>query len=427
MLWTRITVLKLFFFLALPGLICGSISAVLFAVAVTHGHPTTFSEPHIGYQSGPSTRGTFIIISSCLFTIFSCIYVAMHPDIPRHTYRPNDDHNGDDIRSSKIVLALVTLLAPEVVFVLLVLSQATKAWKNTGKVHSKGYRQWSTKMSFVLQQKGFTRGPDPRNDEKLKDVASLLALLEPKSDEQQLEIDYDFLSREIGDRSKSSAFSKLVVVLQILNLAAQVIGRLASKLPVTPLECVTCGYVLWAIAIYVVWWEKPYEMKERVWLKLVERTESKESESEGKKAKRRRSLAQIYYQWDPFNGMKTDIVVYLFTSLLGVPFGLIHVAAWDKQFVSSWGQPLWRYSAVGQTVAAVFIPVTFFFFWIVSRDRLQLRSERIRFFLGYSPLPFIIIARFNLLFMAIWSFWSLPEGAYVQLDWTIFIPSYLTL
>ncbi|KAH8105377.1 hypothetical protein BXZ70DRAFT_920688 [Cristinia sonorae] len=455
---------RLLFLLVLAILICASASAALFAFTITHGHPTTFSEPHVGYQSGPSTRGTFTIISSCLFTIFSCIYVAIHPGIPRHTSSTgHDELFWVEVTRSKILMSLVALLEPELVFTF-ALDEAAKAWFITGEMHSKGYKRWTTRMSFVLQQGGLIRVPEYQDSDldpegsTLTDADSVDDIVRRRltTNGTSWVIDYDYLAREIKYQSKSSSFSKSIVVLQILHLAAQVIGRLALGLPVTPLEYVACGYVLWAVAIYAVWWEKPYEMEGRVRLRIVERTELEE-EREGKETETQPSLAQALYdnKWEPDDGGthistnrtnfglylrnelsmranptmfscagKADTMITLLVSLLGVLFGLIHVAAWDQQFISSWGQPLWRFSAIGQTINAAFIPICIL--WFVDVVLGHGITHIFAYLMLSIPLLFFTFARFNLLFLVVWSFWSLPEGAYVQLEWSKFIPGSLS-
>lgn len=38
----------------------------------------------VGWQSDPNGRGTFTLVSSCIFTLTICVYSAMHLNVPPH-------------------------------------------------------------------------------------------------------------------------------------------------------------------------------------------------------------------------------------------------------------------------------------------------------------------------------------------------------
>jgi hypothetical protein len=56
----------------------------------------------------PQSRGTFSILYSCTFTLFLCIYTAVHLNVP-----PHEGHIWFYVRKTKWVM--VALLSPEVV------------------------------------------------------------------------------------------------------------------------------------------------------------------------------------------------------------------------------------------------------------------------------------------------------------------------
>lgn len=69
------------------------------------------------------------------------------------------------------------------------------------------------------------------------------------------------ISKEsIIDKSKADSLAKALVCLQAIWCLVQVIGRLASHLPVTLLEINTLGHALCALAIYMCWWSKPLDI-----------------------------------------------------------------------------------------------------------------------------------------------------------------------
>jgi len=65
----------------------------------------------------------------------------------------------------------------------------------------------------------------------------------------------------ISERNKADNIAKLFVLSQITWFGLQVIGRLASQIPVTPLELHTVIHVACAIVMYVLWMNKPYDVR----------------------------------------------------------------------------------------------------------------------------------------------------------------------
>ncbi len=66
---------------------------------------------------------------------------------------------------------------------------------------------------------------------------------------------------QLQDRSKGDAFSKLIVVGQLAWFLVQCITRGAERLGVTELELVTAAYAALTTFIYIVWWNKPKDVK----------------------------------------------------------------------------------------------------------------------------------------------------------------------
>lgn len=88
-----------------------AISALSFALPFRFGSPAVFShsDQRIGFQPGATHRGTLNIIWACCSTMFICVYVAMHTDVP-------SAHHGFWRRMlQKTGWMLVGLAAPEVV------------------------------------------------------------------------------------------------------------------------------------------------------------------------------------------------------------------------------------------------------------------------------------------------------------------------
>lgn len=74
----------------------------------------------------------------------------------------------------------------------------------------------------------------------------------------------DISEEEIKDKSKADGLTKALACLQALYFLAQSIFRLASGLPITLLELNTVSHCLCALATYILWWYKPFDVMEPV-------------------------------------------------------------------------------------------------------------------------------------------------------------------
>lgn len=67
---------------------------------------------------------------------------------------------------------------------------------------------------------------------------------------------------QIRDKSKADGLAKFLVVLQAGWMIVQTIARVHQDLPVTLLEINTCGHIICALALYLLWWSKPLDVKD---------------------------------------------------------------------------------------------------------------------------------------------------------------------
>lgn len=66
----------------------------------------------------------------------------------------------------------------------------------------------------------------------------------------------------IQDKAKATYLAKSIVICQLLYLVVDCIGRAAEGLPLTLLEIHTLVHVVCAGALYIAWWEKPFDVTE---------------------------------------------------------------------------------------------------------------------------------------------------------------------
>lgn len=70
----------------------------------------------------------------------------------------------------------------------------------------------------------------------------------------------DITEDEVEDRSKADAVAKILVCFQAGWFFVQSSMRLIAGLPLTLLELHTLAHICFAFAMYVVWWDKPYNV-----------------------------------------------------------------------------------------------------------------------------------------------------------------------
>ncbi|KAL8660892.1 MAG: hypothetical protein Q9202_006124 [Teloschistes flavicans] len=74
----------------------------------------------------------------------------------------------------------------------------------------------------------------------------------------------DISRGEIVDKSKADNVAKSLAILQASWLLLQCIARTADGLPLTLLELNTLAHTICALAMYILWWNKPYDVHESV-------------------------------------------------------------------------------------------------------------------------------------------------------------------
>lgn len=66
---------------------------------------------------------------------------------------------------------------------------------------------------------------------------------------------FDVSSEEILDKSKANVVGKVLICIQVIWFAIQVITRLGAGYPLTLIEVHTVVHVLCALVMYILWWE----------------------------------------------------------------------------------------------------------------------------------------------------------------------------
>lgn len=249
------------------------------------GTPTQSSLPehHVSFVSGPTTRGTVNLISSCVTTIFNCVYVSVHVDLPNSTKSTEFRAEWEGVSIPKSLLdaffflwdlsanplvrrvfwMLFNIDAPEIVMYVAMLEYLSAA---AGKrfMHAIGDTGWTMTHAFFADMGGFEV---EENEGGARVFSTGEEFYKWRLAHPNFVLNLETISEEIADRSKSSGLLKLMTCTQASWLVVQTVMRLAEGIPVSELEILTCAYITCALVVYGFWWHKPYDVRRRVVLR----------------------------------------------------------------------------------------------------------------------------------------------------------------
>ncbi|KZT03164.1 uncharacterized protein LAESUDRAFT_814817 [Laetiporus sulphureus 93-53] len=190
-------------------------------------------------------RTLLSIVSSCFATIIACVWTAVHPDIPPY----GEDPWWQTFR--RMWFTISAIIAPEIYIFTATfqyLNARSIARMNVFKEHG-----WTTTHGFFVLMGGFALCDPSEHSTKQLDYYKLICLIENN------EINFPHISKEeIQDRSKANWLSKMAAVVQTCWFTLQVIARPIERLPITELEIFTASYTIMAIAMYALWFAKPF-------------------------------------------------------------------------------------------------------------------------------------------------------------------------
>ncbi|KAF8581442.1 hypothetical protein K439DRAFT_1636153 [Ramaria rubella] len=204
------------------------------------------------YQRTPSSckdidncRTLQDIVWSCLVTVFSCTWVAIHPNIP------SPDVGRVKIALRRLGLFVGALIAPE-----LVITWAMRQWLAARKVAMQHQSHgWSQTHGFFALMGGFILIQDHH-------APFTLELDEIEQLSRDGDIDFPSIAeKEIEDKSKGDGFSKAFVLVQTIWFALQCIARAVQGLSITELEVATLAFVALNLVTYGLWWNKPLNVQ----------------------------------------------------------------------------------------------------------------------------------------------------------------------
>ncbi|KAF8950663.1 hypothetical protein BDZ97DRAFT_1618016, partial [Flammula alnicola] len=428
-------------------------------------------------------RTIWDILWSCLFTIFACSWVAVHPNMP-----------APGAKWWRVALTRLELMAWTIIVPELMIFWAMRQWFGARKLE-RMYRDegWTMTHGYFIQMGGFTlfHGDAPKevlSPKRLKYLAAKGEIEFPNITEE-----------EIQDRSKGDALSKTLVIGQTTWFIAQCISRKAQGLVTTELELVTLGFAVLNAFMYYFWWNKPLDVRKSVPVYLLNTPKGNEGqlieydnnrygntvETPNTTGSTRTPdfnmakfhphklkvildvstiLSNIFYRW-PVNAVvaifsrigdmssltsSTDIVmrgemqVHTFyameltiaqgsralvcISLIGMIFGAIHCAGWNFLFPSHSELILWQVSSLVITAVpfslalVILLQLTFPSPSNFAERVLHTFSDFTIEYIVAACIPLYVLARLALLAEAFVTLRDLPPGALAVVQWTSFLP-----
>ncbi|KAL3456260.1 hypothetical protein BJX64DRAFT_296816 [Aspergillus heterothallicus] len=427
-----------------------------------------------GWQFNDSSRSSWDIVWTCLATIFACTWTVLHQAVPAR------NKSQAIIAASKLWAFAFNFLAPEAIALLATeelcrvksLRRRCNAAQdsNDRKTNEPGswlysrtkplveaqrvddldlyapYAEWTLSQCWVIQMGGLT--------------------LETEDSWIYYDLRDQICPFIEADRAKADAFAKAFTVCQSLWVMVNIIGRAGYNLPITPLEFSTLAYVVCAVLIYAVWWDKLQDMTVPISISMPYTRSSLPPEIRGltdtypKRWMHRRVIppketvaASVLHlgkmvgvasvntpkkmnrSWRGFTLQDENIVntVAVFHGLL---YG-IQVAAWNFDFPTRAEKIAWRVFSL----TALAMLVTYFLIAQVPLTARWLKEKGL-------PLPvwtnnlvdplgtftwveifpplwctlIYIVARFGMVALVFSSLRALPSEAYVAVDWLASIP-----
>ncbi|KAJ6565511.1 hypothetical protein DFH09DRAFT_1081665 [Mycena vulgaris] len=360
-------------------------------------------------------RRLFDIIWGCLTTIFACIWVSVHPNVPP------PDQGWLVLLWRRLRMMLIAVIAPELMvgFAVRQLFAARKLSKEFDLTFTHGF---FFSMGGFVSQIGHP-------------ITTFKQLEDPVLGPDYLSAMRKVKVADITARSKGDALSKGVALTQGLWFITQCLARVHQHLAVTELEVVTLAFAVVNIFIWLIWWKKPLDVEQPIWIGPVE---------EPGPGLLRPDFTWLYRLSGAMTGDYSSRVDYnpivsnsvpsfwamewmhhdsrrhafIMECFIGSIFGAIHCAAWNTDFPSTDEMWMWRGCSIMVTATPMFLAALFILAGTTENDTVKTIIGAI-FVHG---IPLYIIARLFLIILPFPALRALPPGTFMDVNWSIYIP-----
>ena len=425
-------------------------------------------------------RTIWNIIWSCLVTIFSCTWVAVHPNVPRPQPKVNswiERRIWNPLLSfveHRLPLFVCALILPEYVLAWAIrqylrarqiANGECKHWVkflSIASILSKSLLERERRLSmthgFFIIMGGFhlfEHGSVETINNEFKSHDDDIPLHPLSFSDLCDDTTIDFTSftvpteEEIEDKAKSDKLAKALVLLQTSWFVVQCIARAKEHLLITHLEIVTLAYAAMNFVIYLFWWNKPLNVDRPV--RVFRRPEPRGTPNDvtestsGVRELTWKAIGNGFMTIHRFiagvqddhvnlshenrvpifwanNSGKDAVKADLMVLWVGTCFGAIHCTAWDFSFPTHTELRMWRVMCVAITAVPIYSTFGFFLSHLLRKKDLERTRIFVLFFCTIFAGILYILARMVTLALAFTSLRDLPPGMYETVHWTTFIP-----
>ncbi|KAL8957644.1 MAG: hypothetical protein Q9193_005138 [Seirophora villosa] len=362
---------------------------------------STPRETFVGWVDESPGRGTLNLIVTCLFTIFLCTWVVIHPRVCK---RPL-------LRIlHKLALFLKTLIAPEFIAVegLQEWSQARRMVKDCADTTGGGLKLVHAFYIGMLALRYRTLRGD-----KVIWPNQYSWLLRERLVDWNEHAQWGLSEENIDDKSNADSTAKLIALVQVSWFAAQSIMRRVHGLPLSQLESMTLSYVPLFAITYLFWWVKPKDVLTPSIIDLPDMSAEQQATFESmavssvfdaEATEEQKSLWSMWYltprvfekeaqdraleeaheklsrelekgpvqkieragnlnarisshlakdvvvaHWDP--NIYRSKLLWPMICIFGASFGALHLVSWDTRFPTAAESWLWRAAAIGSIIS----------------------------------------------------------------------------
>lgn len=234
----------------------------------------------------------------------------------------------------------------------------------------------------------------------------------------------------IEDRSKADGFTKAFACVQSTWLIIQSIARVAAGLPITQLELATMGFVICSLAMYVLWWDKPFDVDYTTSLKTPGDWDQSIRQSRSWQYEGRVPDLSPDVIMDMIIGaralspLRAKVLIILTSTGVYAPaiiFSALHVVAWNWDFPSSTVQVLWRTFSVAAIGA---FPLLGFLVAFGCTDILDTHGETVLNLVNFSLAIIYLVSRLGLIVLVFYCFSSMPANVYETVNWISYFPHF---
>ncbi|KAF9462415.1 hypothetical protein BDZ94DRAFT_1194551 [Collybia nuda] len=402
-----------------------------------NANSTSFNSPNSSCKDIDDCRTLSGMILSCFATLIAATWVSVHPNIPA-------PHIGYlKLGLHRLKLMLLAIITPEVI-VVWALRQRMVAHRLATEHKIPMVHGFFISMGGFAIVKGEKLSPIASHHVGT-DVAAVADLVSIR--------DY-----EIFDRSKGDEVTKGLAMLQTVWFLIQCIGRGIQGLPLSELEVVTIAFGVINLVIYIIWWNKPLDVRYPIQigpppppppyprLSAYMRSVLEEGDSESIQWQKAistwityateaivemfagqieneelpRGCDRVPTLWAGRLRPRARGIAALFALVTAVGFGGIHCIAWNLAFPTLVEGTLWRMASI----IVMAVPMIFFLhvLWFINiKPPAWYEIVTFRLIIPVCSIAYTI-ARMFLIVLPFTSLRALPTDVYKDVSWAKFIP-----